>query len=138
MREKNRHKLTVVTHRNQEQFNVEVINFKNISFYVQREINNILRDYKKFCRAYIDDIIIFSKILNEHQKHLNAIFNLFNRLYIKNFFIKSFLEYFSVQLLKLKVNAFELSTSIEKLKAISKLKFLVTLRNLKIYLKFIE
>ena len=99
------------------------MNFKNISFYVQREINNILRKYENFCRVYIDDIIIFNKILIEHRKHFDTIFNLFNRLHIKIFSIKFFLKYSSIQLLKLRVNAFKLTTCVEKLKTIAKFKF---------------
>ena len=67
-----RHKFTVVTHRKQEQFNVEMMSFKNISAYVQREIDNILWIYKNFCRAYINDIVIFSKTLKKRVKHLHS------------------------------------------------------------------
>ena len=133
-----RHKLIVIIHRGQKQFNVEVMSFKNISSYVQREIDNILRNYKKFCRVYIDDIVIFSKILKKHFKHLDTIFNLFDRLHINLSSFKSFLSYSSVQLLKLRIDAFNLSTSIEKLKAIAKLQFSTTLRDLKMYFEFTE
>ena len=82
VRKEDRHKLTVVTHRNQEQFNVEVMSFKNISFYVQREIDNILRKYKDFCRVYIDDIIIFSvtrslidSLIEYYSRSFNTIWN---------------------------------------------------------------
>jgi hypothetical protein len=61
-----RHKLTVVSHRGQEQFNVAVIGFKNSVSYVQRQINRILRPVRHFARAYIDDVVVFSKTLEEH------------------------------------------------------------------------
>ena len=112
------------------------MNFKNTSFYVQREINNILKNYKKFCRVYINDKIIFNKILKKHFKHFDIIFNLFDRLHISFSLFKSFLNYFLIQLLKLRIDAFDLSTFIDKLKAIAKLKFSTTLRNLKMYLEF--
>ena len=66
-----RHKLTIVTHRKQKQFNVEVMRFKNTSFYVQKEIDIILRSFKNFCRVYINDIVIFNKTFEEHVEHLH-------------------------------------------------------------------
>ena len=133
-----RYKFIVITHRDQKQFNVKIIIFKNISSYVQREIDNILREFKEFCRVYIDDIIIFNKILKKHIEHFHKIFELFDRLHISLSTIKFFLEYFTIQFLNLRVNAFELFTLKEKLKAIIDFKFFETFQNLEIYLKFIE
>jgi hypothetical protein len=61
-----RHKLTIISHREQEQFNVCVMSFKNFSSYVQRQTNLMLKDLREFVRAYMNDIIIFFKILDEH------------------------------------------------------------------------
>ena len=128
----------MITHRKQEQFNVEMMSFKNISSYVQRKTDNILRIYKNFCRAYINDIVIFSKTLKEHVKHLHLIFKLFTNLNISLSSTKFFLDYFTIQLLELKVDVFDLSTSKKKLKIIFDLKFSKTLQDLKIYLEFTE
>ena len=133
-----RYKLTVVTHREQKQFNVDVMKFKNFFFYVQREIDLILRNFKKFCRIYIDDIVIFSKTFEEHVEHLHQIFELFTNLNISLSLTNFFFDYFTVQLLKLGVDVFELFTSKEKLKAISNLKFSKTFQDLKTYLEFTE
>ncbi len=40
-----RHKLTVVSHRGAEQWNVGVIGHRNTTAYVQREMDNLFRDY---------------------------------------------------------------------------------------------
>ena len=40
-----RHKLTVITHRDQKSFNVVVMNYRNSSAYVQRQIDRILRNH---------------------------------------------------------------------------------------------
>jgi hypothetical protein len=61
-----RHKLIVVLHRGQEQFNVAVMGFKNSVSYVQRQIDRILRPVRYFARAYINDVVVFSKTLEEH------------------------------------------------------------------------
>lgn len=113
-----------------------MIKFKNISLYVHREIDYILRKFKEFCRIYIDDIVIFSRTLNKHIEHFYKIFNLFNRFYINLSSTKSFFEHFTIQLLNFKVNVFDLFTIKEKLKAIINLKFLKTLQDLKIYFEF--
>ncbi|KAL6218593.1 hypothetical protein ACLB2K_011803 [Fragaria x ananassa] len=36
----------------------------------QRKMDNILKPYADFCIVYIDDILVFSKTMNEHLKHL--------------------------------------------------------------------
>ena len=41
----NRHKLTIVIHREQKTFNVAVMSYRNSSFYVQRQINKVLRSF---------------------------------------------------------------------------------------------
>ena len=61
-----RHKLTVITHRGQESFNVAVMGYKNSPSYVQRQIDGILRPFRDFVRAYINDIVIFSRTLDEY------------------------------------------------------------------------
>lgn len=129
-----RHKLTVVTHRGQESFNVAVMGYKNSPAYVQRQIDRVLRAYRKFARAYIDDIVIFSRTLEEHCQHLRAVFGVLkeNNISIKP--SKAFVGYPSVKLLGQKVDSLGLATAEEKLAAISKLKFPTTLRQLETYL----
>ena len=138
VRVENRHKLIVVFHREQKQFNVVVMSFKESSTYVQRQIDVILRNHKNYSKAFINDIVVYSKTLNDHIKHLKSIFELLQSLNIFLSSIKSFLKYSSVQLLEQKVNAFELTTTTEKIEAIVKLNFFKTLKNLEIYFDFIE
>lgn len=118
-----RHRLTVVTHRGQEYFKVAVMGYKNSVAYVQRHMDRLLWPYRGFARAYVDDMVIFSKTLTDHLMHLKAIFTMLteNNISIKP--TKAFLGYPTVQLLGQKVTSFGLSTSEDKLKAISKLKF---------------
>ena len=131
----NRHKLTVVIHRDQESFNVTVMNYKNSSTYVQRQINRLLRSFRDFARAYVDDIVMFSHIKKEHERHLRQIFDVLKK---NNIFIKSakvFFDYSSMSFLDQKIDSLELVTSKEKLKTIAKLRFSRTLRQLEIYLE---
>ena len=46
---------------------------KNAPPYFQRRMDEVLRDLP-FCRCYIDDIIVWSRSLAEHMKHLEIVF----------------------------------------------------------------
>ena len=129
-----RHKLTVISHRGQETFNVAVMGFKNSPAYVQRQIDRVLRPFRTFARAYVDDVVIFSRSLREHHLHLSKVFSLFQSNGISINPAKAFLGYPSVHLLGQKVNSFGLSTADDKLKAISQLDFPRTLSQLETYL----
>ena len=70
IREKNCHKLTVISHQEQKLFNVALMRYKGSSSYVQQQTDKILQEHCAYAKAYIDDIIIFFKTLAEHFKHL--------------------------------------------------------------------
>lgn len=114
------------------------MNFKNSSAYAQRRIDIILRKFRHFCRAFIDDIIVFSDTLKQHLQHLLAIFEILHCIKIKLNSMKSFLGFSSVVLLWQHVDDFELSAFKNKVAAILKWKFLFTLSALKIYIEVID
>lgn len=129
-----RHRTTVVTHRGQETFNVAVMGYKNSPAYVQRQIDRILREHRDYARAYVDDVVIHSATLEDHVKHLRAVFSLFAKYNISINPTKAFLGYPSVKLLGQKVDSFGLSTDEEKIRAIASLTFPHTLNALEHYL----
>ena len=133
-----RHKFIVMSHRDQKSFNVVVMKYKNSFVYVQRQIDRLFRVYRKFVKAYVDDIVIFSRIWQEHVNHLGQIFiKLINvNIFIK--FTKAFIDYSSVQLLSQKINSLNLFINEKKLKIIVKLQFSRTLRQLKTYFDLIN
>lgn len=128
------HRLTVASHRGQERFNVAVMSYKNSVAYVQRRINTLLWSHRGYARAYVDDIVIFSKSLNEHVAHLQAVFTTLTERRIILFPKQSFIGYPSIRLLGQKVDALGLATDKEKLAAIANLDFPRTLRSLETYL----
>ena len=65
-----KHRFIVSSHWNQKVWNVAIMKYKNFAVYVQRFIDFILREQRAFARIYIDDIIIFSNIFEEHVEHL--------------------------------------------------------------------
>ena len=134
----NKHKFIVVNHRGQESFNVIIMNYKNSSIYVQRQIDYILWKHHNYVWTYVDNIIIFFKFLQKHVIHLTEIFNILNANNIIIKFEKAFLNYFTMQLLNQKVNFFKLVIAKDKLRIIFKLRFLRNLQQLKMYLNLIN
>lgn len=131
----NRNKLTVVSHREQKQFFVVVMSFKNLSSYVQRQTDQILCSHKNYAKAYMNHIVVYFKSLLNHITHLHALFSMFSRLRICLSSVKSFLDYSFVSLLEQRVDDFDLTTSIEKLQAIFSFRFSRSLKELESYLE---
>ena len=129
-----RHKLTVVSHRGQEQFNVAIMGYKGSPPYVQRQTDRMLRPFRAFARAFVDDIVIFSNTLEEHVSHLRQIFAMFKQRNVSLSPDKSYLGFPSVTLLGQHVDSLGYATSEEKIEAIQSLKFPYSLRDLEIYL----
>ena len=98
----------------------------------------ILHSYKFFVHYYINNIIIFSKILEDHFQYLNMIFNLFNKLEIIFKRIKTHLDYLLIILLDQQVNNFDIIFSKKQIAVLQDLSFSETLKNLKIYLDLTE
>ena len=61
-----RERLAVISHRGQEYFKVAIMGYRNSVAYVQRQIDLILKDFFKWCRTYLDDIVVCSNSLHEH------------------------------------------------------------------------
>ena len=134
----NRHKLTMINHRDNEQWNVIVMNYRNFSVYVQRQIDSILRKYRHFAKTYVDDIIVFSNSLKKHLRHLNQIFVLFKRMNIIFKINKIFFDYSIISLLDQRVDSLKLTIATNKFETILVLVFFQIFKQLKIYLNKIE
>ena len=136
VKSQNCHKLTVTSHCDQETFKVAVISYQNTPAYVQCMIDCLLQPHQSFSRVYIDNIVVFTRSpkLEEHLKHLNAVFQTLDKVRICLSLNKSFLDYPTVQLLGQQVNALGLATAEDKLTVITNLKFPQMLHQLETYL----
>lgn len=76
MKKKDQYKLMMILYREQEEFQVMVMNYKNSLSYIQKQIDNLLKSFRQFARAYVDDIVVFSKTLEEHERYLHKVFEL--------------------------------------------------------------
>ena len=138
VRKTNKQKFIVISHKNQKQFNVTFMKFKNSSFYVQWQIDQLLRFYRQFFRIFMNDIMIFSRTLKKHLFYLQQIFELFHIKRINLTSTKFFLNYFSITLFDQRMNNFDLFISTKKIVTIILFRFSKTLKNLKYFLNFIE
>ena len=113
---------TVVTHRGQETFQVPIMGYINSVVYVQRKIDNILREVREWTRVYVDNIVCRGKSLPDLLTKLRMLFDIFLRYNISIQPTKSYLNYPDVALLGQRINSLGLFTSEEKLKAVRLLK----------------
>lgn len=128
------HKLTVASHRGQEYYKVAPMGFCNSPPYVQRQMDRMLREFREFCRTYIDDVVIFSATLEEHVRHLSCVFQKFTDMNVSINPKKSYIGYPSVTLLGQKVDGLGLATDEDKIKALLDIQFPINLKDLEIYL----
>ena len=133
-----KHRFTVSSHRGQKVWNVAVMKYKNFVIYVQRFIYFILWNQWTFVKIYINDIIIFSKIFEKHVEHLKTIFKILIFKWISVSFIKSFLCYSPIKLLKQWMNALNMTISKIKFIVINKLKFSLFFTQLNHYIDFMK
>lgn len=82
-----------------------------------------LRPHRSFCRAFIDDIAIFSKSAEDHLRHLKTLFKLFVTKSISVSTEKSWIGYPSAQVLGFRVENLGLTTTAERIAAFAKLDF---------------
>jgi hypothetical protein len=66
---------------------------------MQRRMDLLLRDFRQYCRAYFDDVVVYSVTLEDHLQHLGAVFQEFQALRIRLKPSKAFIGYPSVTLL---------------------------------------
>jgi Reverse transcriptase (RNA-dependent DNA polymerase) len=133
---KDREKFTIISHRGLETSNVAIMGYKGSPPYVQRMMDLIFRPYKSFARCYVDDIVVFSKTLDEHIEHLNTILGLFDYMGMTIKSVKTFLGYPSIIPLGQRVDGFGLTTSEERVAAIRNLGFPRILKDLETNLGF--
>src|SRR5947207_3910589 len=108
---KNHEKFTIINYYDFKIISITFINYQKFSLYAQCMMNMIFKSHKFFICCYIDDIVIFLKILKNHFKHLNTIFNLFDELRITLKKVKTHLNYSLIILLNQQVDDFDMTSS---------------------------
>src|SRR5205809_1689402 len=96
---KDHEKFTIISHHDFEIISITFMSYQESFSYAQYMMNMIFKSHKFFVYCYIDDIVIFSKIMKNYFKYLNIVFNLFDELKIIFKKIKTHLNYSSIILL---------------------------------------
>ena len=125
---------TVITYRGQVTFQVPIMGYINSVAYVQRKIDNILRNVRAWAQAYIDDIVCGAKSFPDLLDKLHTLFEIFLAYNISISPTKLYLNYPNVVLLGQQMYSIGLTTSEQKLKAIKLLTYPDTLGALEYYL----
>ncbi|PPJ59008.1 hypothetical protein CBER1_11528 [Cercospora berteroae] len=128
-----RHKFTVNSYRGQEQLGVAIMGFANSVQYVQRQLDRILKKFNYCSRAYIDDIVIYSRTFEDHLLDLDRVFRALDEVDISISPAKTFVGFPSTKLLGQRVSGLGYTTHEEKVKAILDLPFPRTLKDLEFY-----
>src|SRR5438046_553023 len=113
-----------MSHHELKTVSIALINYQKFSLYAQHMMNMILQSHKFFTHCYINDIVIFSKILENHLQHLNTMFSLFDKLRITFKEVKTHLDYSSIILLDQQVNSFDMTSLKKRIAALQDLFFL--------------
>ena len=101
---------------------------------MQKKMNGFLRLYKYFVKYYINNVIIFFKIIKKYFEYFRIIFRLFAQFKIIFKLKKSFLDYSFIIFLNQKMNNFDLIMTKKKIAIIKKIHFSKILKILKIYI----
>ena len=97
-------------------------------------MDRLLAQYTDYCRAFIDDIVIYFNSLEEYERYLRRIFKLFLSKNIAISPSKSFVGYPNVELLGFRVDGLGLSITADRVKAFRILEFPDTLKALEQYI----
>ena len=130
--EEDRWKTAFVTpHRGHERFTVSTMGLMNSPGFFQHRMEDLFKDYLwKFLLVYIDDVIIYSRSLEEHLNHLDQALHILANIGVTIGISKCHFAYPSVQALGHRVSRLGLSTLREKTDAIRKIAFPKTLKQL--------
>jgi hypothetical protein len=93
----------------------------NVSTTCQKIINDALRQYlNRFVIAYLNDIMIYLKILKEHVSHVFKVLKYLNRRNLHLKFKKCEFHQKEIDFLEFVVKRYEVRMNFEKLRAIKK------------------
>lgn len=136
--EKDKWKTTFITpHRGMERLTVATMGLANSPGFFQHRMERILRPYLwKFALVYIDDVIVYSRNLEDHLRHLADVMGALNGMGITLSPGKCHFAYPSIDSLGHHVSRLGLSTTEEKTAAVRKLAFPNTLKQLETGLGF--
>ena len=129
-----RNRFIFISYKGVERSKVIFIGYTNSLLYAQCFIDRTLKLYRKYCCAFIDDMVIFLDIFKDYNKYLETVFSLFEKKSININLEKSFINYLSVELFGFYVDALDIYFTEDCIQGFRQLEFLATLKALETYL----
>lgn len=127
----------ITPHRGHERLTVATMGLANSPGFFQHRMEDLLKPYLwKFALVYIDDVIIYSRSLDEHVEHLGKVLKTLRDSGITLAPAKCHIAFPSVDSLGHHVSRLGLSTAAEKVAAVKELAFPSTLKKLETALGF--
>ncbi|KAF2963381.1 hypothetical protein GQX73_g10196 [Xylaria multiplex] len=121
----------VTAHRGHEQFTVATMGLKTSPSFFQHRMERLFEGYLwKFVLVYIDDVIIFSKNIDEHLEHLDVVFSILAASGCTMSLEKCHFAQHGLEALGVHVSRLGLATTEEKVAAIRQLEMPRTLHDL--------
>ncbi len=71
-------------------------------------MDRMLKEYREYCKVFIDDVIIFSDIFKDYIEYLNSVFSLFQEKNIGFNIEKSFIGYLFIELLRFYIDVLDI------------------------------
>ncbi len=125
---------TFINQRGIKHSNIIFIKYTNSFLYIQCFIDQILKKHREYCKAFIDDITIFSDSFKNYIEYLNSVFSLFQKKYIGFNVEKSFIKYLFIELLGFYIDVLNIHSIENCIQNFCQLKFPITLKTLETYL----
>lgn len=138
IRPQDRWKTSFVTpHRGHEQLTVATMGLANSPGFFQNRMEALLSRFLwKFALVYIDDIIIYSRSVEEHLHHLDEVLTLLEGAGISLSLKKCHFGYQSIRMLGHRISRLGVATSADKVDIIRRMAFPATLKGLESGLNF--
>ena len=128
-------KLAISTHRGHEMFTVAPMGFVNSVAHQQRYMDRLLRRYKwRVAMCYLDDIVVFSATFDQHLIDLDEVLTVLEEAGLTLKPAKCLVGFHSLKILGKVVDKFGMSTTEERMEAISTQKWPTTLLGLDTFL----
>ncbi len=129
--------ITFITFFNIYKYKVMLVELINESAFFQHYINDVLFEcLHKFCQTYLNDILIYSKILKKHRTHVKEVLNKLHEVNLQINIDKCKFKIQKISFLKLLIFTNDLRMNLWKVNVIQSWKVLQSLTHVQIFIDF--
>ena len=139
IRPEHRYRTAVTSHRGHEMYTTVPMGYKRAVQHQQKLMDKLFPSKTwRFISCYVDDIVIYSKTIDEHLQHLDEVMSVLEDVGMTLSAKKCFIGYHNVELLGKMVNRLGLTTLEARTEAISKIEPPTSLSELESFIGIME